>query len=187
MFNFFNIILETKENESDNNDLDLDINDDPEENDGTNDKPEENDGTNDKPEENDGTNDKPEENESDNNDLDLDINDKPEENDGTDDNKQKQNKLIKDFLLIYNIIKHSIDKISNIDKSDVISNKICTQVMLNLTNLKKILYDYIILKFNNNTYVINLYQYNYFIEALKINIKMLQKINVLGNKNKTNI
>lgn len=101
--------------------------------------------------------------------------------------KNKKNKLIRDFISFYNLIKNAIDKISEVDKTDIITNKISTQVMINLTNLRKLLFDYITMKFNMNSYVVNLYQYNQFLEALKINIKMLQKINVLNDKYKTNI
>jgi len=115
------------------------------------------------------------------------MNDESEMNEQDIDEADKKGRLVRDFISFYNIIKNTIDKISEVDKTDIITNKITTQVIKNLTSLRRLVYDYIVLKFNTNSYVVNLYQYNCFIEALKINIKMLQKINILNNKYKTNI
>lgn len=110
-----------------------------------------------------------------------------ETNEESNDDREKNRVLINDFIKIYNLIKNSIEKISEIDKTDIFINKITTQVILNLTQLKKIVFDYVTYKFPKTNYVNNLYQFNYFIEAIKINIEMLKKLNVLGINYKTNI
>lgn len=110
-----------------------------------------------------------------------------EEIDETKGVKEKNRVLINDFIKIYNLIKNSIEKISEVDKTDIFINKITTQVILNLSQIKKMIHDYIIYKFPKTNYVNNLYQYNYFIEAIKINIQMLKKLNVLSVNYKTNI
>jgi hypothetical protein len=101
-------------------------------------------------------------------------------NDNTEDNadNDKNGLILQDFINLYYLSKASIKKLSNVDKTDIFINKIVTQVSTNFTTLQKQLFDYITFRFSKNKYVNNLYQYNYFLEAFKINVEMLKKTSI---------
>jgi hypothetical protein len=86
--------------------------------------------------------------------------------------------LLEDISNLYYLVKNTITKLSNIDKSNILINKIVTQISTNLNVLKKQLFDYITFTFPKGKYVTNLYKYNYFLEAFKINVEMLKKISI---------
>jgi hypothetical protein len=86
--------------------------------------------------------------------------------------------LLEDFSNLFYLVKNTITKLSNIDKSNILINKIVTQISSNLGVLKKNLFDFITFDFPKGKYVTNLYKYNYFLEAFKINVEMLKKISV---------
>lgn len=104
------------------------------------------------------------------------------------DPKEKENMriLLEDFTNLYFMVKNTITKLSNIDKSNVVINKIVSQISSNLNVLKKQLFDFIIFNFPKGKYVTNLYKYNYFLEAFKINVEMLKKINVFTTNSQNN-
>lgn len=104
------------------------------------------------------------------------------------DPKEKENMriLLEDFTNLYFMVKNTITKLSNIDKSNVAINKIVSQISSNLNVLKKQLFDFIIFNFPKGKYVTNLYKYNYFLEAFKINVEMLKKINVFTTNSQNN-
>lgn len=98
------------------------------------------------------------------------------ENDPT---EQENNRiLLDDFSNMFYLVKNTITKLSNIDKSNILINKIATQITSNLNVLKKQIFDYITFSFSKGKYVTNLYKYNYFLEAFKINVEMLKKISI---------
>lgn len=99
-----------------------------------------------------------------------------EEIDLTENNKNKI--ILTDFINLYNLTTNTINKLSNVDKTNIFINKILTQVLANLTLVKRHVYNFIVFKFSNNKYVNNLYQYNFFTEAFRVNIEMLKKISV---------
>jgi hypothetical protein len=90
-------------------------------------------------------------------------------------------RLLSDYTNFYYMNKGVIDKLSSVNRSDLLINKIINQVKINLTELQKQVYDYIVYQFSNGKYVQNLYNYNYFIEAFRINVQMLKKISVLSS------
>ncbi len=92
--------------------------------------------------------------------------------------KEKLRVLMDDFISLSNTIKSFINKLETMDKSNIFANKITAQIISNLNILRKHVFEYISFKFNKKAYVENLYIYNYFIEALKINVEMLKKIKV---------
>lgn len=104
------------------------------------------------------------------------------------DPKEKENMriLLEDFINLYFMVKNTITKLSNIDKSNIVINKIVSQISSNLNVLKKQLFDFIIFNFPKGKYVTNLYKYNYFLEAFKINVEMLKKINVFTTNSQNN-
>lgn len=104
------------------------------------------------------------------------------------DPKEKENMriLLEDFTNLYFMVRNTIAKLSNIDKSNAVINKIVTQISSNLNILKKQLFDFIVFNFSKGKYVTNLYKYNYFLEAFKINVEMLKKINVFTTNSQNN-
>ena len=104
------------------------------------------------------------------------------------DPKEKENMriLLEDFTNLYYMVRNTITKLSNIDKSNAVINKIVSQISSNLNVLKKQLFDFIIFNFPKGKYVANLYKYNYFLEAFKINVEMLKKINVFTTNSQNN-
>jgi hypothetical protein len=110
------------------------------------------------------------------------------ESDTEEDPKEKENMriLLEDFTNLYFMVRNTITKLSNIDKSNAVINKIVSQISSNLNILKKQLFDFIIFNFPKGKYVTNLYKYNYFLEAFKINVEMLKKINVFTTNSQNN-
>lgn len=99
---------------------------------------------------------------------------------GSDDGTEQLNQrlLLKDFINLYYLSKNTITKLSNINNSNILVNKIISQINSNLSIFKKAIFDYIVFNFEKGKYVENLYKYNYFLEAFKINVQMLKKIGV---------
>jgi hypothetical protein len=89
---------------------------------------------------------------------------------------------MEDFINLYTLISNVLDKLSNNEKNDIIVNKIIIKIRSNLTKLQNYLYKFIAFKFSKGTYTQNLYQYNNFLEAFKINIEMMKKINLFTTK-----
>jgi len=91
---------------------------------------------------------------------------------------EKQRILLADFTNLFYLTKNTIAKLSSVTNSNIFVNKIISQITSNLNLLKKHLFDYIVFSFSKEKYVTNLYKYNYFVEAFKINVQMLKKISV---------
>lgn len=92
--------------------------------------------------------------------------------------KTKNKLLLDDCIYLYNGIKSSMSKLNEFSDTNILKNKIVTQVKKNFTDLLETLFTFITQSFFANTYVKNLYNYNYFIEAYKINVQLLKKIEV---------
>ena len=94
-------------------------------------------------------------------------NDTSDDGDGTTESpdKDKNANLLNDFIEFYYLIQNTIKKISDLDKSDIMMNKVLNRVISNLGKMETLVYNFITYKFSDNTYINNLYQYNYFIEA----------------------
>lgn len=94
-----------------------------------------------------------------------------------DEDAEKNARLCDDFIHFFDVVKKAIQKVDEIDHSNINAILIIRQVKINLMRLEDYLFTYITTKFNKNKYVDNLYVYNYLIEAFKINNKLLEKIN----------
>lgn len=92
------------------------------------------------------------------------------------DSKLKNIDLHDTYIYLYNRIRDFEAKLFNVQKSSRIINKIITQVTNNLVNLKTAVSEYIIYSFENNSYVRNLYNYNHFLESLRLNMIIMGKI-----------
>lgn len=104
--------------------------------------------------------------------------DSGEDSEQEQDEKENNRILMDDYINLYNTIKSTVGKIESIDKSNIAINMITDQINNNLNVLTKQLFEYIIFIFEKTKYVTNLYKYNYFLEAFKINVQMLKKISV---------
>lgn len=99
----------------------------------------------------------------------------------------KNRGLIEDFISFYDLIKDSMSKLSSMDKSNIFINKIISQVLQNLSSLEVKTYQYIYLVFPASNYTSNLLMYNQLLQAFKINMEMVKKINNFNPITKTNI
>jgi hypothetical protein len=104
-------------------------------------------------------------------------------NNNDDDSDQKNKLLINDFINLYESIKNTVKKLTKIDTPNIFTSRIVSQVINNYNVLQDKLFDFITIRFNSNKYVENLYQYNYFIQAFKLNLEILKKVSVF-NTNK---
>jgi len=87
--------------------------------------------------------------------------------------------LLTDFIQFYRNIKDVIEKIADTKKPNLLLASVLNQVNKNLGILEENVFQFIYRLFPTKKYVENLYQYNCFIEAFKINIEMLKKIKYL--------
>lgn len=102
----------------------------------------------------------------------------------------QQNKyLIQDFIEVHTRIDEILDKLRKDKKLNSFINPTYIQVKKNLIKLMDVTYDYITDKFAKETYVTNLYQFNLIIQALNINVQMLEnsvaKMNGVKKQKKT--
>ena len=109
------------------------------------------------------------------------LEDTPEEdsNENTDESENNA-ALLRDSIDLYYNIKQNIDKIDKLSYNNNLINKTNIQVKQNLSKLLEYLYDFITIRFKKNKYIDNLYMYDYFIEAYKINVEILKKISSFG-------
>jgi cobalamin biosynthesis protein CobT len=102
-----------------------------------------------------------------------------DEPDANPDDENKKLALLTDFISFYRNIKDIIDKIADIKKTNLMLASVLNQVNKNLSILEENVFQFVSRVFPSKKYVENLYQYNCFIEAFKINIEMLKKIKYL--------
>lgn len=95
--------------------------------------------------------------------------------------------FIDDFLALYYSLQSTINRLTELDKSNKIINKIVSRVVTNLTNIQTEVFNYVRFKFSKSNFAGNLMKYNYFVEAYKINLTILRKTNglITGGLNNT--
>lgn len=99
------------------------------------------------------------------------------EEEGPTDDEKKNKALLEDLIRLKEIVVNFIDKTSSIKGNSIDNVTITNQIANNVSQLSKQIHNYIVYRFSNETYVRNLYFYNYSVEALNISINMLKKIN----------
>ena len=105
--------------------------------------------------------------------------------DETENISDAQNKyLVQDFIELFNRLEEIQNVLRNDERIQLRGNPIFIKVRQNLEKLNDVVYDYVINKFSNNSYVANLYQFNLIIQAMNINIQMLENIKEFNDKNK---
>lgn len=92
------------------------------------------------------------------------------------DSKIKNLDLHDMFVYMYNRVSDFQVKLDIIQNSSYMVTRIITQVNKNLVNLKTAISDYLVYSFENNSYVRNLYNYNHFLESLRLNMLIMGKI-----------
>ena len=110
-------------------------------------------------------------------DVDTDENVEDEQNDSGDEQNvdDTQNKyLIRDFIELYNRIDEILNTLIKDKKLNSSINPTYRQIKHNIEKIKDVVYDYIADKFVHETYISNLYQFNLIIQALNINVQMLE-------------
>lgn len=111
-------------------------------------------------------------------------NDSNDDTVGEQSNKDKYNNLIliHDFINLHNAVERNSESISEIKTTNRLVTVVLNQVMQNLNVLKESLLRYIKTVYNKNKYVENLYQYNCFLEALRVNIEMISKLSEMNKE-----
>lgn len=127
-------------------------------------------------------------------DEDENIDDETPEEEQTDNDEEsdgivsdKQNKyLIHDFIELYKRMDEILSEIRSNGKIKLHINPNFLVVRKNIEKLREVTYDYITDKFAKETYVSNLYQFNLIIQALNVNVDLLDTImkNAKLNKEK---
>ena len=103
----------------------------------------------------------------------------------------KQNKyLIHDFIELYNRMDSILFSIRSDVRMTIRINPNHRIVRQNIEKLRQLTYDYITDKFTKESYVSNLYQFNLIIQALNVNLDLLDEMSkalkVEDKNNKTN-
>lgn len=115
-----------------------------------------------------------------------DENTEDEQNDDNTENENssdKQNKyLIQDFIELHTRLEEILDILRNNRNLTLCGNPVFIKVRENLDKLCDVTYDYIVNKFTNNSYVANLYQFNLIIQAININVQMLESVKDIEGK-----
>lgn len=104
------------------------------------------------------------------------INEEQPNNDSVEQSQEdnaKNKYLINDFIELYNRLEEIIEKISGSAKLNKIRDPRCIQAKFNMEKMKDVLYDYITTRFEQESYVFNLYQFNLIIQAINVNIDLL--------------
>ena len=90
--------------------------------------------------------------------------------------KTKQLTLMNQMIGLHTNINSYIEQLNGVERTNVFVSSIISTVSDNFNKLKEVIYKYIMYYFNNMSYEYNLYTFNYFIEAIKVNIELLAKI-----------
>ena len=92
------------------------------------------------------------------------------------DAKVKSYMLLLEMGKLYHTIKSYIDKVTNMERKNVLFSAIQKNVIDNFTHLADLIYNYIQMYYDHMAYEYNLYTYRYFIEIAKVNIELLNKV-----------
>ena len=98
-------------------------------------------------------------------------------NNASDDQSQEDNAknkyLINDYIELYNRLEEIIERLSGSAKLNKVRDPRCVQAKMNMEKMKDVLYDYITTRFEQESYVFNLYQFNLIIQAINVNVDLL--------------
>lgn len=103
-----------------------------------------------------------------------DENQEEEQPDNTDEN-MKNEYLIGDYIELYNRMNGIIERINIHRNTKGVRNPVLIQAKDNMDKVRDLLYDYITTRFNKESYIVNLYQFNLIIQAINVNIELLER------------
>lgn len=106
--------------------------------------------------------------------------------DQNNDNNENNKFLIKDFLELYNRLDEILEKINSSEKFKFSRDVVYNKARLNIEKIRDMLFDYITQRFNKESYVANLYHFNLVIQAININIAMIEKSPTMAEINERN-
>lgn len=102
-----------------------------------------------------------------------------EEGPSSEDRKNKG--LLDDLIKLKGIVHNFIDKLSSVNMDNTNKVKFVGQINSNLTQLSEQIHNYIVYRFQHESYIRNLYFYNHSVEAVNVNINMLKKISKMND------
>lgn len=97
-----------------------------------------------------------------------------EQPDNTDET-MKNEYLIGDFIELYSRLDGIIERVNIHKNTKGIRSPLLVQAKDNMLKVRNVLYDYIVDRFNKETYIANLYQFNLLIQAINVNMELLEK------------
>lgn len=106
--------------------------------------------------------------------------------DQNNDNNENNKFLIRDFLELYNRLYEILEKINSSEKFKFSRDVVYNKARLNIEKIRDMLFDYITQRFNKESYVANLYHFNLVIQAININIAMIEKSPTMAEINERN-
>ena len=106
--------------------------------------------------------------------------------DQNNDNNENNKFLIRDFLELYNRLDEILEKINSSEKFKFSRDVVYNKARLNIEKIRDMLFDYITQRFNKESYVSNLYHFNLVIQAININIAMIEKSPTMAEINERN-
>lgn len=115
---------------------------------------------------------------------DVDDTSEIQDEESSENNNVKNYNLMKDFSRIFYLVSDMMKRIDGLIYAKPIQNSVVAQVSRNLTNIKSSIVQYVKYKFSTNSYTANLYHYNIIIQAIKINVEILNKIQHLDTDDK---
>lgn len=101
-------------------------------------------------------------------------NDEQMNNDNDQDNENNKF-LIKDYLELYNRLEEILEKITSNETFKFSRDAVYNKARINIEKIKDMLFDYITLRFNKESYISNLYHFNMVIQAVNVNVAMIEK------------
>ena len=90
------------------------------------------------------------------------------------DKKNNKNMLRRSYIELYKTIDDFIYKIDASDKESILATSTYSQVKTNLNNLKALVMEYIMQYYDKTDEDINLYNYNYFLQIMVVNLEMIR-------------
>ena len=107
-----------------------------------------------------------------------DASDNGEDTQGMTDNDKKNNIIIlrNAYVSLYSEIVGFIQKLDNVRKDSILAISTYSQVKDNMIRLRDLVVNYISLYYDSNEYEINLFNYEYMQEIIKVNLEMIRKM-----------
>ena len=106
--------------------------------------------------------------------------------DQNNDNNENNKFLIRDYIELYNRLDEILEKINSNEKFKFSRDVVYNKARLNIEKIRDMLFDYITQRFNKESYVSNLYHFNLVIQAININIAMIEKSPTIAEINERN-